>query len=194
LNQYKTCSKCGQTLSLEMYHKHQTNADRLFSWCKECHRQINAINRQKYRPQLAAQRRAAYRANPELHKARAKAYRDAHPEQVKRLFKEWSLANPAKARERGARRRARAVNNGIFAVTNKEKQRLYKSNCFYCGSRTSIQIDHVIPIARGGRHSIGNLVAACAKCNNHKRARFIMEWRLGMSGPRSILKPVEREK
>jgi 5-methylcytosine-specific restriction endonuclease McrA len=35
----------------------------------------------------------------------------------------------------------------------------------------------VIPIARGGKHSIGNLVVACKPCNSQKNKRTIQEWR-----------------
>lgn len=43
--------------------------------------------------------------------------------------------------------------------------------CVYCG--TSIEcnaatLDHVVPVARGGRHEAGNLVVACKACNQLK--------------------------
>ena len=192
MEQSKPCSKCSQLLPLSRYYSHKTNADGLFSWCKKCHAEINAKNRKPMLAKLALKQRLAYADNPAIFRERARQYRQANPEKTKQLFKEWSQANPAKARERGARRRARKANNGIYLITSKEKKRLYQSSCFYCGSNKQIQIDHVIPIARGGTHSIGNLVAACAKCNNHKRARFVMEWRFGMSGYRSRLEPIER--
>ena len=31
-------------------------------------------------------------------------------------------------------------------------------------------IDHVIPLARGGQHTIDNVKVACAHCNTSKRA------------------------
>lgn len=34
-------------------------------------------------------------------------------------------------------------------------------------------VDHVIPIAKGGRHDLTNARAAHAGCNNKKRARII---------------------
>lgn len=43
--------------------------------------------------------------------------------------------------------------------------------CVYCAVRLEYDfatLDHVIPIARGGLHSPGNLVAACVACNRLK--------------------------
>src|ERR1035437_2790500 len=42
--------------------------------------------------------------------------------------------------------------------------------CAYCGSHDEIQIDHVIPIVRGGSHDWDNLTAACRSCNQSKHA------------------------
>ena len=43
--------------------------------------------------------------------------------------------------------------------------------CVYCGSPLALDaatLDHVYPLARGGEHAPGNVVAACAPCNRRK--------------------------
>jgi 5-methylcytosine-specific restriction endonuclease McrA len=43
--------------------------------------------------------------------------------------------------------------------------------CVYCGSALELElatIDHVFPVAKGGAHDPGNLVAACSRCNRLK--------------------------
>ena len=43
--------------------------------------------------------------------------------------------------------------------------------CVYCGTALSLEVatlDHVYPLAKGGPHVPGNLVAACAPCNRRK--------------------------
>lgn len=49
----------------------------------------------------------------------------------------------------------------------------------YCGVEPTepLQREHVIPISRGGRHSAGNILPACAKCNADKKAKLLSEWR-----------------
>jgi 5-methylcytosine-specific restriction endonuclease McrA len=37
--------------------------------------------------------------------------------------------------------------------------------------------DHIIPLARKGTHSIGNLVPACHACNASKGKKLISEWK-----------------
>ncbi|WP_306317623.1 MULTISPECIES: HNH endonuclease [unclassified Streptomyces] len=38
-------------------------------------------------------------------------------------------------------------------------------------------MDHVIPLSKGGRHAIGNLMPACMPCNMSKSASFLSVWR-----------------
>jgi 5-methylcytosine-specific restriction endonuclease McrA len=40
--------------------------------------------------------------------------------------------------------------------------------CQYCGSRSSLTVDHVIPRSKGGDSSWDNIVASCAPCNRRK--------------------------
>jgi 5-methylcytosine-specific restriction endonuclease McrA len=40
--------------------------------------------------------------------------------------------------------------------------------CQYCGSRSSLTVDHVIPRSKGGSSSWDNIVASCAPCNRRK--------------------------
>ncbi|MFZ3557121.1 HNH endonuclease [Streptomyces sp. BH055] len=48
--------------------------------------------------------------------------------------------------------------------------------CVYCGSRSAITLDHVIPLSRGGAHNSSNLVPSCTPCNEEKQARTPVEW------------------
>ena len=37
--------------------------------------------------------------------------------------------------------------------------------CQYCGSRSNLTVDHVVPRSKGGPSSWENIVASCAPCN-----------------------------
>ncbi len=59
------------------------------------------------------------------------------------------------------------------------KRRLAKGNCHYCGRKIphgKLTMDHVVPLARGGKSVKGNLVTACKDCNNAKKNLLPMEW------------------
>lgn len=110
--------------------------------------------------------RAHYARNAESEKARALAWRAANP-------KEWRrIANAAEERRRAAKAGA-----GVFVILPRELRRLYNSPCAECGSTDSPTIDHIVPLSRGGRHSVGNLQTLCASCNYSKNSKLTVEWR-----------------
>jgi 5-methylcytosine-specific restriction endonuclease McrA len=49
------------------------------------------------------------------------------------------------------------------------------TECAYC-PKQGTTIDHVVPIARGGRDAPENVVPACLSCNSSKGARLLSEW------------------
>jgi 5-methylcytosine-specific restriction endonuclease McrA len=44
--------------------------------------------------------------------------------------------------------------------------------CQYCGARTALTVDHVIPRSKGGGSDWENIVASCAPCNRRKADRL----------------------
>lgn len=52
--------------------------------------------------------------------------------------------------------------------------------CAYCdaafGPEVVCEVDHVVPLARGGAHDLHNLVPACQACNGAKSDRMIADW------------------
>ncbi|MCD6305590.1 MAG: HNH endonuclease [Deltaproteobacteria bacterium] len=64
--------------------------------------------------------------------------------------------------------------------------RIEKGVCYYCGRRVgreNLTMDHVVPLARGGRSTKGNLVPACKDCNNRKRYLLPVEWEEYLKSP-----------
>lgn len=50
--------------------------------------------------------------------------------------------------------------------------------CHYCGRKfppDQLTMDHVIPVARGGRSTKGNIVPCCPACNKTKSAHTPVE-------------------
>jgi 5-methylcytosine-specific restriction endonuclease McrA len=48
----------------------------------------------------------------------------------------------------------------------------YNSRCNFCGSNINLQIDHLIPISRGGTDDLDNLQLLCIDCNKLKSNRI----------------------
>ncbi len=98
---------------------------------------------------------------------------------------DYARLNPEVGQAAKRKRKSLLVDAGVFEVSGKSWSREVRRHgglCFYCGN-PGATMDHILPISRGGTHSIGNLVPACAGCNSSKRHRTIMEWRLGKRVP-----------
>lgn len=57
--------------------------------------------------------------------------------------------------------------------------------CVYCGATSQsseLQMDHVIPVCRGGTNDMGNLVTACWACNIGKGKRMVLDVEAGDDG------------
>ena len=56
--------------------------------------------------------------------------------------------------------------------TNWWQTELARGICHYCKRTFSpgeLTMDHVVPLARGGRSTRGNIVPCCKECNNKKK-------------------------
>ncbi|WP_411140083.1 HNH endonuclease [Streptomyces sp. x-80] len=51
------------------------------------------------------------------------------------------------------------------------------SGCAYCDGPAE-ELDHVLPLARGGRDTADNVVAACRTCNATKYTHILACWAL----------------
>jgi len=110
---------------------------------------------------------------------RSAEWRKANPERWKAATARWQAANRDKVRLTAERRRARKKSVESLNVKVGDWVRLSRRYgcCAYCGSTSRpLTQDHVIPLARGGRHAIGNLLPACQPCNSSKGAKLLIEW------------------
>lgn len=54
-----------------------------------------------------------------------------------------------------------------------------QGRCYYCQApitRATATMDHIVPLAQGGRSIPGNVVPACKPCNIKKRDQSAVEW------------------
>lgn len=147
------------------------------------------------RSEMSEVMRAYNAANPERNRAKAKAWAEANPERARAAARArrlrnierererlaaWKRANPHKVYEGVRKRRAQKAGGDSRVVTERDWLRLcarYDGRCAYCGGAGPLTQDHVIPLRRGGRHAIGNLLPACGTCNGSKGTRLLVEWR-----------------
>lgn len=188
----KQCSKCNLIKPYQDYYKKSDNKDGHMSYCKKCdiarRSKWNADNREKAR----AQDRKYYANNPEKRKQKNHIYRKNNATKIitysrdyyyknkkakNEQNKKWYKEHPEKSRDKYNKRRAAKMQNGKFYVTPKFLMKLYSSNCLVCNSNSNIEMDHVIPLTRGGTHGEGNLQPLCRSCNASKGNKTMTEWK-----------------
>ena len=82
-------------------------------------------------------------------------------------------------RARAARRRKRRVDLADNDLTSSQWAaiQLAWGGCAYCGATVrSLQRDCVLPISRGGRYTLENVVPACGSCNASKSNDEVTRW------------------
>ena len=155
----KVCTKCKVEKTLEGFHKDKSRSDGISVWCKDC--------KKPYRD--------------------ARYCKDRHLELQR--SKKWHVDNPQRSREmysaKGKRRRARKYSADTRAVSRSELSHLLTRPCLACGTHEAITVEHLIPLARGGRHAIGNLAPLCQTCNSSKGSMLWIEWRAS-NRPRAL--------
>ena len=79
------------------------------------------------------------------------------------------------------RRELQILNTDNGTVTETELYFLKRkyANCPYCGIELrdgDRHLDHIIPLSKGGRHVINNVLYCCADCNMRKTNRDFEDW------------------
>lgn len=179
----KLCSKCLTEKSIEDFGKNKRKSDGLEPRCREC---VNKTSRERYTKnpqQKIAQTRKYHLEHPEWSKQRLRAHHEANAE-ARYERQKLRLQDPekrAKAREssRRSEARRRAIKKADLAdfITMKEITELVKDSgnlCYICGDEFSdkieLQLDHYMPISKGGQHTLSNLRPACSDCNRRKNS------------------------
>lgn len=205
---HKTCSKCGETKPTEGWPPRKSSRDGLHGWCRECQREYSRLQSRKWRAsnleRHRANNRARYAANPDKFRAVKRAYdeanrdlvnerarrayhenggleasrkrRNANPEPSREACRRWYRKNRQKVLDAMHQRRM-AVDAGY--VSDGFVDWLTEQPCAYCAAAGPSEIDHVVPVSRGGDHDEMNLVPACRRCNASKGSRLLSEWKEG---------------
>ena len=108
---------------------------------------------------------------------RAKRVRAENPEKARSERRRYYSTPYGKQAIDSSRDRRRRNLKESKKVLDKEIRSLMSSPCVACGD-SKVTIDHIVPIAKGGRHSVGNIQPMCRRCNGSKGTKFNFEWRV----------------
>jgi hypothetical protein len=191
----KRCRRCGIVKSAEEFSHSESSSDGLNSYCKECRA---ALTRQHYTDHIEVYRERARTAGParrqkyrssrqewyNRHRVERNAWRRvywaANRQKLMEATADWARRHPEEISEKNRRRyaRSRGVTPELTVGEWSALLAAYGLRCAYCrkalGSR--VTLDHMIPLSRGGTHSLDNIVPACLTCNSSKGRLTALEW------------------
>ena len=164
------------------FHRNKRTRDGVDCACKVCE---------------TARHKAHVQANRDADHAAQKRYREKNAAKVAAANAAWRAAHPEYERGRMKRRWADPTKREGFRTTKKARRyatlkvkddgvttefvrELLKKPCAYCGGVAS-SIDHIMPLSRGGLHTVANLAPACRSCNSRKEARTPYEFAVALA-------------
>lgn len=150
------------------------------------------------REQKRKNQRAWDEKNREPNRARRRAYRVANPEREAEYSRNYYIKNkeimadrqraylaknPEKARQRVSIRRARRLQaEGAYTIADTQAQyERQKGRCYWCNVKVgnTYDVDHIVPLSRGGTNWPENIVIACPSCNRSRGDKLPHEWPQG---------------
>lgn len=174
----KVCIRCDQEKGIDDFYKGNI--------CRECAiqrsgewRKNNPERRKQIANRWAQNNKDCLNkwrsSNQEKVKKSKRDYYARNTEKVRKAIKEWFSKNPGKTREYKNNRRARLANSG-GTVTAKEWRSVLEKyrKCLCCGrTDVSLEMDHVIPLSKGGLNTVDNVQPLCEICNNRKGTKAV---------------------
>lgn len=129
---------------------------------------------------LKQKRKAYYRANRLMVLQKCKEYAAKHADSIRERKARWRAGSPkgkaAVARGNLLRRMAIKNTDGEIATKGQIATLIATTtHCVWCGvdlKTSGYQIDHHIPLARGGGHTFDNLRVICPTCNRKKSSKL----------------------
>lgn len=132
----------------------------------------------KHREARLKKHREWYADNPERHAALVRRWHEENKDKHRELCLRWGREHPEKRRHDCSIRRARKL--GVLVERFKGAEVFERDgwHCKLCGHEVlrtwergnirSPELDHIIPLSRGGVHSRANTQLLCSRCNNRK--------------------------
>lgn len=154
---YKYCKTCNSVKDIREFYK-RPDSNGFMSSCSDCYK---------------SRRSAANKTREDI-----EAFREAK-NAASRLCKTSKYAEDAEYREREIERCHERRNTMSGTYTSEEwleSVRNFSYSCAYCGSKSNLTVDHIIPISKNGANKQYNVIPACSTCNSSKGAREVVEW------------------
>lgn len=166
----KICTICLIIKSIDEFSKDKYGKNGYKSACKACNgnkaRQYNLNNSDK----LKKVTKEWVKNNREKHHCSMKTWYSKNKDYVLEYGRQRYKTKPEIIKNYNRKRRElKKVDEYKFKVEHeKEIYEIFQSQCFKCGGKDCLALDHYIPLAKGGQLEVGNVVLLCKSCNSKK--------------------------
>lgn len=176
------CKECKNKSNMEYYEK---NKEEKVKWQKNY--------REEHRDKINKRSKEYYKDNLEKEKERQRRYRDENPEKRREANKRYRKNNLEKVKEQ-EKKYVKGNKDKVNILTNLRRARMrllpytftinqwcetkiyFKQECCYCGKELPLQMEHFIPVTKGGGYVKENIVCACHSCNSSKLNYDFFTW------------------
>lgn len=160
-------------------------------------KEIKRLSYYKNREDINNRRKLDYQENKDKYNKISREYHQNNKEKVLKQKQEYYLKNKERIQEYSKKYRKtfnckmsfkntahkRRLKIKCGDVTTEQLKQLYKNstNCYWCNKeliKNDTHLDHFMPLSKGGKHTISNLVLSCSKCNLKKGAKDPLEFLL----------------
>lgn len=186
LSKYRKKYKENNIEKIKQYQKNHSskNENKIKKWEYEKERRkrddvkqkMKENNKKSYNTEKAKQKRIKYyEENRDKILQRQEKKRLKNIDNFKSIQKKYRQTEKGKISEKNKYHKRRTkYKDGD--VTNQQLKELYQNTkvCYWCNNKlikNDIHLDHYLPLSKGGRHTISNLVLACSSCNLSKSSK-----------------------
>lgn len=177
----KVCKKCLRELGLDQFYGCPRARDGRRGGCKGC---ANAASRAYYADNtvtVKANHAEWHRDNPEWSRAQGARWKAANPKVLKVHKARYYASHTEEYAAYGRQYRALELGALVGPIPTDIKAQLieiYGPTCMVPGcENVDLQIDHIVPLSKGGAHAVDNFQLLCAWCNNSKGSRSSIDYR-----------------
>lgn len=171
----RICQTCEKDLENSAFKRDSRTRDGFSKVCLSCRAARLGLTVREYEYRLLINGNGISHSHTVRDQEMTKRWKSIHPEDVKKHAKQYLLRNPDYWRFRTNKRKAYLSNTTENIFSEKDRRQLlleFDGCCAYCGVKPDkLEMDHIIPLSRGGQHTKSNIVPACFNCNRSKGAR-----------------------
>lgn len=173
----KKCTKCKQWQPFSNFHKDNSRFDKLKAKCISCDYipKTNRIGKRERDMKKEANLKWCRGCQKWL--PMSEVPRDICKEHAKIEYRKH-YQNSERMR-RGIISRNNSRKRGIDPISADTQIYLlekFENKCAYCNENKADTFDHIIPISKGGKTELDNIVPACRFCNSSKNNQDVWKW------------------